>query len=126
MEPESLAEREFRLAVALEVSSLIEGYEDNLVYASSSQPVFNVDKFLQTAPALFEQQRGASTTVNPSIGQSGRVLSPRSKRFLSQLANCRHFHQLLETLDLDQSALFHKIMGVLKTDGKQKKPLQFF
>jgi hypothetical protein len=121
MEPESLAEREFRLAVAVEVSSLIMGYEDNLVFASESQPVFNVDKFLQTAPALFEQQRGASATVSSSTGQSGRVLSPRSKRFLSQLVNCQHFHQLLETLDLEQSALFHEIMGVLKIDGKRKK-----
>ena len=120
MEPESLAEREFRLSVALEVSGLIKGYEDNLVFASSSQPVFNVDKFLQTAPALFEQQRGATTAAQPSGGQSNRVLSPRSKRFLSQLVNCQHFHQLLETLHSEQAVLFHEMMGVLKADGGKR------
>ena len=56
IEPESLPEKEFRVSVALEVCSLIRGFDECLVFASS-QPVFNVDKFLQVAPSIFEEQR---------------------------------------------------------------------
>ena len=108
MESESKAEREFRVAVAMEVCGLLRGFQDCLVYASSSRPVFNVDRFLQIAPALFEEQRGTAAQGSQELTQ---VLSPRSRRFMSLLVNCQHFHQFLETLDTEQAAFFREIMA---------------
>jgi len=123
MEPESQAEREFRVAVAMEISGLIRGYQDCLVYASSSQPVFNMDRFLQIAPALFEEQRGTSTTSGKGQEEhvSQFVLSPRSRRFMSLLVNCQHFHQLLETLESDRSAFFHETMSTISTNNVTRR-----
>lgn len=125
MEPESMAEREFRLAVAIEVCGFVRGYQDCLVYAGgpNTPPVFSVDKFLQSAPALFEEQRGTapvqqhSKQRGPSNGPAvRRVLSPRSRRFLSLLVNCQHFHQFLEGLEIPDPALsfFHEIVNVME------------
>lgn len=109
LEAESLAEREFRIAVALQICGLVRGYDDCLFKVSASQPVFNRDKFLRTAPALFEDRR--ANLANPgSAGGTQRMLSPRSKRFLSLLVNCQHFHQFLETLDDDECAFFNEVM----------------
>jgi len=105
---ESDHELSFRICVALEVCSLVAGLQDCLVYASSSaQPVFNVDKFLVTAPALFDEQRGTS-------GSTKRVVSPRSRRFLSQLITCQHFHQFLESLDSKSMFMYHEMMDALE------------
>ena len=109
LEAESLAEREFRIAVALQICGLVRGYDDCLFKVSASQPVFNRDKFLRTAPALFEDRRG-NLPHSGSVGGSQRMLSPRSKRFLSLLVNCQHFHQFLETLDDDECAFFNEVM----------------
>jgi WD40 repeat protein len=119
MEPESLPEREFRLAVALEVCGLIRGFDECVVF-SSSQPVFSVDKFLQTAPAMFEEH------VSTPYGQGNakpvprQVISPRARRFLSLLVSCQHFHQFLESLETDSAALFHLIMGALNNLSSKK------
>jgi WD40 repeat protein len=116
MEAESLAEREFRVAVALQICGLVRGYRECLFFVSASQPVFNRDKFLRNAPALFEEKRsgvqdGVSGTM---VAAAQRVLSPRSKRFLSILVNCQHFHQLLETLDFEGLAFFHEVMDTFE------------
>lgn len=84
MEAESEVEREFRIAIALEIASLVRGYQDCLVTGPSSQPMFNVDKFLQSAPILFDEQRGTLFTSSSGL----RVLSPRSGRFISILVIC--------------------------------------
>ena len=123
LEGESLAERNFRITVALQVCSLIRGYQECLFFVSASQPVFNRDRFLRNAPALFEERRtnmqpgmppgGDPSRSSSSLGvQTQRILSPRSKRFLSNLVNTQHFHALLERLDHDSVAFFHEIMEV--------------
>ena len=111
LETESLAEREFRISVAVCISSLLRGY------AECVGPVFNRDKFLKIAPALYEERRDVGGTSG-GIGSRGlmtgsRVLSPRSKRFLALLVNTQNFHQLLESLESDDSAFFHEIMDYL-------------
>jgi len=113
LEAESLAEREFRISVSRQVCGLMRGYQECLFFVSSNQPVFNRDRFLRNAPALFEQRRGS---VGPSMGPgpqrpgTSRVLSPRAKRFLSLMVNTQHFHQLLERLDYEDTAFFHEVM----------------
>ncbi|GAX11774.1 hypothetical protein FisN_7Lh156 [Fistulifera solaris] len=124
MEPESAIEREFRLSIAIDICGLTRGLEECLVYASSSQPVFNVDKFLQIAPAMFEEQRGYSSKLHfrgePS---TQKVVSPMSRKFMSTFVNCQHFHQFLELVNDDRLALFHDIMEVWKAGRSQKDTL---
>jgi len=122
LESESLAEREFRIAVALQVCGLLRGYDDCLFKVSASQPVFNRDKFLKTAPALFETQRGNLPVVGPGNGRGAapRTLSPRSKRFLSILVNCQHFHQFLHSLDEDECAFFNEVMYTFDMSDEQE------
>lgn len=122
LESESLAEREFRIAVALQVCGLLRGYDDCLFKVSASQPVFNRDKFLKTAPALFESQRGNLPPSGPGNGRGAppRTLSPRSKRFLSILVNCQHFHQFLHTLDEDSCAFFNEVMYTFEMNDEQE------
>jgi len=110
LEGESLAEREFRIAVALQICGLVRGYDECLYKVSASQPVFNRDKFLRTAPALFEERRGNLSSSVVSGGQPQKMLSPRSKRFLSVLTHCQHFHQFLEMLDQDECMFFNEVM----------------
>lgn len=119
LEPESLPEKEFRIAVAMEICGLVRGYQDCLVYASSSQPVFNMDRFLQIAPALFEEQRGVSdgSTTGSEEYTSQYVLSPRSRRFMSLLVNTQHFHQLLDHLESEHVAFFQEIMTTVNTNN---------
>lgn len=98
-----------------------------MFFVSASQPVFNRDRFLRQAPALFEERKNAlsvtaggqlrssSTSVEFSSGTvSGnvlqRIMSPRSKRFLTVLVNTQHFHVLLEKLDSEEVSFFHQIM----------------
>ena len=115
MQEETNVEREFRIAVAMEVCGLVRGYQDCLVYASSSQPMFNVDKFLQNAPILFEEQRGTTSNVAPR-----QILSPRSRRFMSIFVNCQHFHQFLESEQQLGKRFFHDIMSELDAFGAKK------
>ncbi|CAJ1955099.1 unnamed protein product [Cylindrotheca closterium] len=118
LEGESLAEREFRISVAIEISSLFRGYDDCV------GPVFNRDKFLKIAPALFEERRSrgvGNVLSSRSRHSSQKSISPRSKRFLSLLVNTQNFQQLLESLETDESWLFHEIMKSfedMSSDGK--------
>jgi len=118
LEGESLAEREFRIAVAMEISSLLRGYDDCV------GPVFNRDKFLKIAPALFEERRSrgvGNVLSSRSRHSSQKSISPRSKRFLSLLVNTQNFQQLLESLETDEAWLFHEIMKSFEdasSDGK--------
>jgi WD40 repeat protein len=121
LESESLAEREFRVAIAIEICGLLRGYQDCV------GTVFNRDKFLKTAPALFEDRRenksaGGSLGVrNGSSGQN-KVLSARSKRFLSLLVNGQNFQQLLESLESPQASFFHEIMELIDDSASESKP----
>ena len=122
LESESLAERDFRIAVAIQICGLVRGYDDCLFKVSASQPVFNRDKFLRTAPALFENQRG-NLPLSASSNQRGttpRTLSPRSKRFLSILVNCQHFHQFLDTLEDEECAFFNEVMYTFDMNDEQQ------
>ena len=109
LEPEDLAEREFRISVSLYISSLIRGYYDCLFFVSSSQPVFNRERFLRTGDALFEGKRDQNGGVQ-------RVISERSKEFLMRLINTQSFHCMLERLYSDEAIFppfFHEIMDAL-------------
>ncbi|KAL3943442.1 MAG: hypothetical protein SGBAC_002490 [Bacillariaceae sp.] len=118
LEGESLAEREFRIAVAIEIVGLLRGYDDCV------GPVFNRDKFLKIAPALFEERRsrGVGNVLSSRNRHSPQQsISPRSKRFLSLLVNTQNFQQLLESLETDEVWLFHEIMKSFEdatSDGK--------
>jgi hypothetical protein len=123
IEPETLAEKEFRVAVAVEICGLIRGFDECLVF-SSSQPVFNVDKFLQIAPSIFEEQRDASRDQHGHIqGSTGsrNVISPRSRRFVSSLVCCQHFHQFLDVLETETLTFFHVIMRTSHTNKAKKE-----
>jgi hypothetical protein len=118
LDSESLAERNFRIEVAQQICSLIRGYQECLFFVSANQPVFNRDRFLRQAPALFEE-RGRTTNsphVSLSEPRTQRILSPRSKRFLSGLVNTQHFHDLLERLDGEETSFFHQIMDSLQSE----------
>ena len=115
IQDETNIEREFRIAVAMEVCGLVRGFQDCLVYASSSQPMFNVDKFLQSAPILFEEQRGTTAAATPR-----QIISPRSRRFMSIFTNCQHFHQFLESEEQLAKRFFHDIMSELDAFGAKK------
>lgn len=113
LEMETLPERIFRIHVAIQICSLVRGYQECLFFVSATQPVFNRDRFLRQAPALFEDKRPAALDSTVS-DRSQRILSPRSKRFLTALVNAQHFHQLLERLSNDETAFFHEIMEAIE------------
>jgi len=114
LESESLPERMFRIHVALQICSLIRGYQECLFFVSALQPVFNRDRFLRQAPALFEDKR-PSVLIDSNISdRSQKILSPRAKRFLSVLVNSQHFHQLLERLSSEETAFFHEVMEAIE------------
>lgn len=109
LKPESIAEREFRVTVAIEICGLLRGYQDCI------GTVFNRDKFLKNSPVIYEEKE----TFEKSKG-----ILTRSKRFLSMLVNGQNFQQLLENLESDEAALFHKIMEAfdeLKSNPKSLK-----
>ena len=113
LEIETLPERLFRIHVALQICSLVRGYQECLFFVSALQPVFNRDRFLRQAPALFEDKRPSQLTDNNfSDRKSQKVLSPRSKRFLSVLVNSQHFHQLLERFS--NTYFFHEVMEAIE------------
>ena len=113
LENESRAEREFRIDLAIQICSLLRGYQDALLSIGEGQPLFIHDKFLRYAPALFEERtRGISSTKpdgsfvsekqQTQVTASQKTLSPRSKRFLSLLVRTQHFQCLLESLEMDE------------------------
>ena len=122
LDGESLAERNFRIAVAQQICSLIRGYQECLFFVSVSQPVFNRDRFLRQAPALFEERSIPSSSLDDDIPDnlSQRILSPRSKRFLSGLVNTQHFHDLLERLDNVETSFFHQIMDSFQQENHEQ------
>jgi len=114
LEIETLPERMFRIHVALQICSLVRGYQECLFFVSALQPVFNRDRFLRQAPALFEDKRPTVLIDKNFSDRSQKILSPRSKRFLSVLVNSQHFHQLLERLSSEDTAFFHEVMEVIE------------
>eukprot|EP00978_Attheya_sp_CCMP212_P010248 scaffold24664_cov38-Attheya_sp.AAC.1 len=129
VEAETLPEREFRIAMAVQICGLLRGYQDCLFFVSKSNPVFNRDRFLRSAPALFEERKTVAPNRSNNASSSNftnaavttqRILSPRSKRFLSALVNTQHFHQLIERLDTDDSAFFHEVMDMLESVEQKK------
>ena len=83
---------------------------------SASQPVFNRDRFLRQAPALFEDKRPSVLIDTNYSDRTQKILSPRSKRFLSVLVNSQHFHQLLERLSSEETSFFHEVMDVIEPE----------
>jgi len=122
LESESPAEREFRIAVALEICSLLRGYDECLFYVTDTQPSFDREKFLQQAPVLFEDRKGSLAAPEQSHRSENHnrmsrgAISPRSKRFLSGLLNTQHFHGLLERLESKEASLFHHIMEIFENE----------
>ena len=116
LEDESLSERKFRIYVALQICSLVRGYQECLFFVSASQPVFNRDRFLRQAPALFEDKRPSVLIDSNFSDRTQKILSPRSKRFLSVLVNSQHFHQLLERLNSEETAFFHEVMESIEPE----------
>ena len=88
---------------------------------SANQPVFNRDRFLRQAPALFEERissiSNGSLASLPESSPSSRMLSPRSKRFLSGLVNTQQFHDLLERLDDEETMFFHQVMDSFQSEA---------
>ncbi len=116
LENESMPERKFRIHVSLQICSLIRGYQDCLFFVSASQPVFNRDRFLRQAPALFEDKRPTALIDINYTDRMAKILSPRSKRFLSVLVNSQHFHQLLERLSEEETSFFHEVMDTIEPE----------
>ncbi|KAL3810399.1 hypothetical protein ACHAXA_004175 [Cyclostephanos tholiformis] len=124
LEMEDLPERMFRINVALQICSLIRGYQECLFFVSALQPVFNRDRFLRQAPALFEDKRPSSLVGSTFVDRAQKILSPRSKRFLSVLVNSQHFHHLLERLNSEESAFFHEVMEAIEGDEEMTTGLK--
>ena len=116
LENESMPERKFRIHVAIQICSLVRGYQDCLFFVSASQPVFNRDRFLRQAPALFEDKRPTALIDINYTDRMAKILSPRSKRFLSVLVNTQHFHQLLERLNEEETSYFHEVMDTIEPE----------
>ena len=116
LENESMPERKFRIHVAIQICSLVRGYQDCLFFVSASQPVFNRDRFLRQAPALFEDKRPTALIDINYTDRMAKILSPRSKRFLSVLVNTQHFHQLLERLSEEETSYFHEVMDTIEPE----------
>jgi len=119
LEQEDLAERDFRISISLHISSLLRGYHDCLFFVSSSQPVFNRERFLRTGDALFEEKIDSNGIVH-------RVVSQRSKRFMLPLVNTQSFHGLLERMysDSEDSSFFpffHDIMDALDLNNENRE-----
>lgn len=106
LDHESLAEREFRVRVALEVCGLFRGYQECLFFVASYQPVFNRDRFLRISPAVKQDENS---------GAHGHR-DARAKRFMSVLLNTQHFHQFLERLEHEDVAFFHEIMDLYEME----------
>ena len=60
---------------------------------------------------------GSSTPLSSPVVSLGKIISPRSKRFLSGLVNSQHFHALLEKLDHETNAFFHVIMDTFQDEA---------
>jgi len=120
LEDESLAEREFRVTVAIEVCGLLRGYQDCV------GAVFDRDKFLKTSPALYEEKKvynfvEGGSNVRNEISKT-KVVSSRSKRFLSSLISGQNFQQLLDSLESDEALFFHEILRIIDESNSDRKP----
>ncbi|OEU13120.1 DENN-domain-containing protein [Fragilariopsis cylindrus CCMP1102] len=118
LESESLAEREFRVTIAIEICGLLRGYQDCV------GTVFNRDKFLKIAPALYEEKRVVGSGPNVYASGKKKVISTRTKRFLSMLINGQNFQQLLEILESDEVAFFHEVMQTFDESASDQKSLK--
>ena len=118
LESESLAEREFRVTIAIEICGLLRGYQDCV------GTVFNRDKFLKIAPALYEEKRVIGSGPNVYASGKKKVISTRTKRFLSMLINGQNFQQLLEILESDEAAFFHEVMQTFDESASDQKSLK--
>ncbi len=119
LEVESLAEREFRVTVAIEICGLLRGYHDCV------GAVFNRDKFLKTAPALYEERREYKrSNGRGAIAEKTKVLSSRNKRFLSSLVSGQNFQQFIEILDSEEVAFFHEILETIDDSTSDRKALK--
>lgn len=78
--------------------------------------MFNRDRFLRQAPALFEDKRPSVLIDSNYSDRTQKILSPRSKRFLSVLVNSQHFHQLLERLSSEETSFFHEVMESIEQE----------
>jgi WD40 repeat protein len=121
LESESLPEREFRVEIAIEICGLLRGYQGCV------GTVFNRDKFLKMAPALYEERRdirGVGAGLGSRIGMTAqnKSISARSKRFLSLLVNGQNFHQLIESLESTEVCLFYEIMELIDDSSVEAKP----
>ncbi len=134
LETESLAERDFRVTVAHQICGMIRGYQECLFFVSACTPVFNRDRFLRQAPALFEERRptissmsapSPSTSMAVTSSPVTRIISPRSKRFLSGLVNSQHFYALLEKLDSEENTFFHEIMDTFGQNDGDSLPCNY-
>ncbi|VEU38269.1 unnamed protein product [Pseudo-nitzschia multistriata] len=120
LEEESLAEREFRVTVAIEICGLLRGYQDCM------GAVFDRDKFLKSSPALYEEKSeykfvGEGSGIRNEVLKT-KVMSSRSKRFLSSLVSGQNFQQLLERLDSDDALFFHEILKVIGESASDRMP----
>jgi WD40 repeat protein len=123
LENESLAEREFRVTVSIEICGLLRGYQDCV------GPVFNRDKFLKMSPALYEERReykiiGGRPNGRNAIAEKTKILSSRSKRFLSSLISGQNFQQFLETLDSEEATFFHEVLEIIDESASDRKPMK--
>ncbi|KAG7343133.1 WD40 repeat-containing protein [Nitzschia inconspicua] len=118
LESESLPEREFRVEVAIEICGMLRGYQDCI------GTVFNRDKFLKIAPVLYEERRdnrgvGGGLSARGGSSSQNKVLSARSKRFLSLLVNGQNFQQLVESLESTELSFFHEIMELIDDSSSE-------
>jgi len=113
-----VAERNFRIQIALEVCGLLRRYQECLFFVSSSQPIFNRDRFLRICPALFDNDED----------ELQQHVNSRSKRFLSMLVNTQQFYQFLERIEEDDLSFFHEIMSTIENNDSRMEyvdPIKF-
>ena len=123
LENESFAEREFRVTVAVQICGLLRGYQDCM------GPVFNSDKFLKTAPALYDEKREYRITTGRLSGRTtnadkAKDLSSRSKQFLSALVSGQNFQQFIEILETEEASFFHEVLKALEEATSERKTMK--
>ena len=109
LDQESLAERDFRVRIALEICGLLREYQECLFFVASSQPVFNRERFLRISPALYDNDSDASL----------HRVNSRCKRFVSMLIATQQFYQFLERLDAEDLSFFHAVMDTFEINKSE-------
>lgn len=102
------------MTVAVQICGLLRGYQEHLFFVATTKPVFNRDRFLRKAPALFEERRRSSVGSTTLRKSGNNNLMSRNKRFLSLLVNTQQFHGLMESLDMEHVNFFHDILEVIQ------------